>query len=269
MDTSGFEAFSAEEEAKYIAEYKRTNSAELRDFIINSNLKLVSYFMKLYVRCNPSDYDDYFQEGCIALITALEKYDLSLGYRFSTYACWWLKQAFQRYRFSNFSSLHIPTHVCEELNKIYKYELQDSISGKQTNLAEVLNRDEEHINYIKSVTSTVSLNQRVKTDEADTEIEAMICDDSAPIDYEFHLNEVRQLFDKACTTVNLSTIERDVLEKRLGLHDGVVWTLQAIANIYNFSRERIRQIESTAYRKLRGSYKVKQLFSGYEGGTIC
>lgn len=269
MDISGLDAFSVEDEIKYISEYKRTKSVELRDFIINSNIKLVNYFMKLYVRCSPSDYDDYFQEGCIALITALDRFDLSMGYRFSTYACWWLKQAFQRYRFKTFSPLHIPTHICEELNKIYKHELQDSITGVTTNLSEVLNRDDEHINYIKTVTNVTSLNQLLRTDDADTELEDMICSEEEPIDYELHRKEIRELLLKAFDTVSLNNQERDVILKRFGFYDGDFWTLQAIANTYNFSRERIRQIETTALRKLRGSYKVKLLFKGYEEGTIC
>lgn len=269
MDISGLDAFSAEDEVKYISEYKRTKSVELRDFIINSNIKLVNYFMKLYVRCNPSDYDDYFQEGCLALITALDKFDLSMGYRFSTYACWWLKQAFQRHRFKTFSPLHIPTHICEELNKIYKHELQDSITGETTNLSEVLNRGNEHINYIRTVTNVTSLNQLLRTEEADTELEDMICNDEEPIDYDYCRAEVRSLMYKAFDLVNLSNKERDVILKRFGFFDGDTWTLQAIAKNYGFSRERIRQIEINALKKLRGSYKVKALFNGYEEGNIC
>lgn len=269
MGILSLDTFSAEEEIKYISEYKRTKNTDLRDFIINSNIKLVKYFMKIYVHCSPDDYDDYFQEGCIALVLALEHYDITKGYRFSTYASWWLRQAFQKYRFKMLSSLHLPAHVCEDLTKIYRQELDDNISGIKTNLSEALNHDEDYINCLKNALNTVSLNRLLRTDEDDTELEALICNnDNKPIDYDICKEEIKQSLFKAFDIVNLNKQEQDVILKRFGFYDGDTWTLKAIGDTYGLTKERIRQIENKALKKLR-SCKVRLLFKEYEGGNIC
>lgn len=261
--------FSAEDEKKYISEYKETGNIALRDFIIESNTNLVRYFIKTYTKCTPNDYDDYFQEGCLALIVALDKFDLSFGCRFGTYACWWIRQAFQRYRFATFSSMHIPVHICEELSKIYRYDVQDNLTGSKTDLTEVLNRDSKHINYIKNLGDITSLNQVIGSDDSDVELGDLLPDVNSTIDLDLEKAEVRSSFYKIFDILGFNKQTRDVLEKRFGFYDGEIWTLQAIAKCYGCTRERIRQIESRALKQMRHSPRVRHLLKGYEGGLHC
>ena len=261
--------FSAEDEKKYIAEYKKTGNKALRDFIIESNINLVHYFIRTCTKCSTNDYDDYFQEGCVALLVSLDKFDLSFNCRFCTYACWWLRQAFQRYRFANFSSIHIPVHICEELSKIYRYGVQDDITGNKTDLTEVLNRDTDHIDYIKSLGDVISLNRVIGSDDSDMELGDLLPDANSTIDLDLEKAEVRNSLHQIFDILGFNNQMRDVIEKRLGFYDGEVWTLQAIAECYGCTRERIRQIETRAIKKMRNSYRVKNLLEGYEEGLHC
>lgn len=235
--------------------------AEARQELCNANLRLVISIAKRHMGRGLS-FMDLIQEGNIGLLKAVDKFDTSKGCRFSTHASWWIQQAISRAISNTGRTVRIPAHLVETINKMKRInsELTVKLGREPSNLelAAALDTDEETIKYWYKISEDiVSLDVKIKDDE-DATIGELIEDKSLqnPIG-NILLEEQKEIFKNVLDT--LTQRESDILQYRYGLKTDEPKTLEEIGHIYGLTKERIRQIESAALRKLRQPARVKML----------
>ncbi len=247
-----FSMLSADEEielAHRIAEGDQSAKNEL----VEANLRLVVSLARHYQGCGLS-YQDLIQEGNIGLIKAAEKFDVSKGFRFSTYASWWIKQALSRAIADQSRTIRIPVHMTENINKFKKTEreLLSKLNRepKIKEIADVMGISEKQAKEIQSyIVEPTSLDIQVGDDD-DTTIGSFVEDthfvnpESAYIK-ESNGDVVNAVLD------TLSDREANILRLRFGIGGKKAMTLEEVGKEYGLTRERIRQIEAKALRKLR------------------
>lgn len=242
--------YETDEERKYLEKEVK----KVRDTIIMANQRLIISIAKKY-RLSKLDLSDLVGYGNLGLIKAVEKFDVSRGNKFSTFAIWWIKQSIRRSMADVGKTIRIPVHVTEKINKykraVTAYEATNGKAPSINEIADILNVTVDEIKeYDLYMSEPASLNTYVK-EEKDSELEIFIPSDDLGSDVLLEKQQLSDEIDKLYELSRLNEKQKDVLNRRFGRYTGVPQTLNEIGEVYNLTRERVRQIEEASLKKLR------------------
>ena len=240
------------EEERIIAQKMAEGDEDAKETLINSNLRLVVSIAKKYMNRGLSLLD-LIQEGNIGLIKAVDKFDYTKGFKFSTYATWWIRQAITRAIADQARTIRIPVHMVETINKLTRIQRQlvQDLGREPTTeeLAEAMGMEPAKIREIQKISQDpISIDKPVGEEEDSHLVDFISNDELAAPEEEVARNLLKEDLIKALGT--LTERERKVIELRFGLKDGVPMTLEQVGKKLGVTRERIRQIEAKAIRKL-------------------
>ena len=249
------------EEEQELSKRVAEGDEQAKNILAESNLRLVVSIAKRYVGRGLL-FLDLIQEGNIGLMKAVEKFDYDKGYKFSTYATWWIRQAITRALADQARTIRVPVHMVETINKMARIERQMTLELNREptdqELAKKMGLSADKIVEIRKISQDpVSLETPIG-EEDDSHLGDFLADERtmSPEEfatYEILKDELREVLD------TLIVREKEVLELRFGLFDGSSHTLEEVGKQFKVTRERIRQIEAKALRKLRHPSRAKKL----------
>jgi RNA polymerase primary sigma factor len=251
---------SAEEEYELARRVGQGDEAA-REKMINCNLRLVISVAKRYLNCG-LPLSDMIEEGNLGLIKAVEKFKPEMGYKFSTYAAWWIRQAIVRAIAKNSRMVRLPVNVAEVVNRFFRV-LQGMMQriGREPNyreIAEEMNLSVDQVFYIMELSQNpISLEYEIGKKEGNSLMDIMEDQRAvSPVDQVSNRRR-KKLID--CLLEMLTEQEREIVSHRFGLEDGEPKTLERIGEMQGLTRERIRQIENSALKKLRRYFSREEM----------
>jgi len=256
------------EEEKELAKRIEKGDKEAKKKLIQCNLRLVVSIAKKYIGQSSSlSFLDLIQEGNLGLFKAVEKFDWRKGYKFSTYATWWIRQAISRALADQGRTVRIPVHMIESLSKFsqVKMRLFQELGREPLpeEIAAEMGLEVEKVYHLMKISQeTVSLQTPVGEDEEDSLLEEFIADEKTPPPSK---EAARELLKERLREIlkDLTPREQKIISMRFGLENGVTHTLEKVGKVCGVTRERIRQIEAKALQKIREHQHLKKLKDYY------
>ena len=249
------------EEEQELGKRIKAGDTKAKERLIEANLKLVVSIAKKYLTRTKISFLDLVQEGNVGLISAVDKWDYTLGYKFSTYAHWWIRQSISKAVAEQSRTIRVPMHIIDGLSKL---------NTATRNLYQVLNREPtvheiakemgvevKKVKELQSVIKEPSSLDATFGDDDETTVGDLVADETEDVMKNLYQEELTKTIDKVLST--LDDKEREVIRFRFGMVDGKAKTLSEIGKIFDLSKERIRQIEDKALKKLRNPVRANML----------
>ncbi|MGD0743434.1 MAG: RNA polymerase sigma factor RpoD [Acidimicrobiales bacterium] len=250
------------------AEREIAEGQEAKDLLTEANLRLVVSIAKRY-RNRGMAFLDLIQEGNLGLMRAVEKFDYRRGFKFSTYATWWIRQAITRAVADQARTIRIPVHMVETINKVVWVQRQLSQQlGRDATVGEIAANIEFPVERVREIQrinqDTISLQQPIGGGDDEFSLSDLVEDESAEVPVDAATNS---MLNEAVQHAlhGLSPREQEVVRLRFGLDDGKIRTLEEVGQIFNVTRERVRQIEMKTLAKLRQPALALPLKDYFEG----
>jgi RNA polymerase primary sigma factor len=267
-EISDYRSLSLSEEKEF-AKRAKEGDEDAKQALIKANLKLVVTIAKKAIHMSNLPVIDLIQEGNVGLMVAVEKFNYKLGYKFATYASWWIKQAMFKAISEQSHCMKIPVYIQETLSKFSKIkremEREQNSQVKTEDVAKKMNIAPDKIDtFLNAYSKTISIESGIENSNGkEMNVADIIEDEKASATEEVEFENLRSDILNVIST--LKEREQEVVKMRYGLEDSAKMTLEEIGNIYGVTKECIRQTELRALKKMRFSVLGQEVLAGYVG----